>query len=130
MEIKGSENEEEDDQVYNQNGQHVEGPCKGHTTLETHEQGRIAERCQTAAHVGNEKDEEYHEMHFVLRHALARIRGRMSNIAAPVVPIQLARNVPMNKRSTFIFGVPAKVPLMAIPPAATNKPKSKTMKGI
>ena len=59
----------------------------------------------------------------------ARIKGRIISIAAPVVPIQLAKAVPINKIRVLIFGVPAKVPLITIPPAATNKENSKTKNG-
>ncbi len=38
-------------------------------------------------------------------HLLARIRGLIMTIAAPVVPIQLANNVPIRRRSEFTFGV-------------------------
>ena len=44
----------------------MEGPRKGNAALEAHEQRRIAERCQAAAHVGDEKDKEHHEVYFVL----------------------------------------------------------------
>ena len=44
----------------------MEGPGKGDAALEAHEQRRVAERCQTAAHVGDEEDEEHHEVYFVL----------------------------------------------------------------
>jgi hypothetical protein len=54
----------------------------------------------------------------------------MSSMAAPVVPIQLARKVPMKSRRQLIFVVPAKVPQTAIPPATTNRPKRRTMKGM
>ena len=44
----------------------MEGPCKGNAALESHEQGRVAERCQTAADVGDEKDKEYDDVDFFL----------------------------------------------------------------
>jgi len=43
-----------------------------------------------------------------LRFLFDRIIGRISNIAAPVVPIHDAKTVPMNKIIVFTFGVPAK----------------------
>ena len=42
-------------------------------------------------------------------------------IAAPVVPIQLANIVPMKRMSMLTFGVPGKVPLTAMPLAATKQ---------
>ena len=43
-----------------------------------------------------------------LRFLFERRIGRISSIAAPVVPIHDAKTVPMNKISVFTFGVPAK----------------------
>ena len=64
--VQEGEEGEHEDQVEHQDGQEMEGPGKGDAALEAHEQGRIAERCQTAAHVGDEEDEEHHEVYFVL----------------------------------------------------------------
>ena len=64
-----------------------------------------------------------------LRHSLARRTGLMSSMAAPVVPIQLDRTVPMTSMTTLFLVVPAMSPLTAMPPATTNRPNSSTMKG-
>ena len=66
---------------------------------------------------------------FFCRQALALMTGRIMSMAAPVVPTQLARTVPMSRRRALILGVPAKVPLTAMPPATTNRPKRRTIKG-
>ncbi len=63
------------------------------------------------------------------RHALARIIGRIINMAAPVVPIQLANTVPISKRMTLFLVVPAMLPLILMPPATIKRPKRRTMKG-
>ena len=39
------------------------------------------------------------------RCALARMRGLINNMAAPVVPIQLAKNVPTNISTKLVIGV-------------------------
>ena len=62
---------------------------------EADEQRRIAERRQRAADIGDQEDEEHHDMHVVhARAALARISGRIRIMAAPVVPTTLAISVP------------------------------------
>ena len=63
------------------------------------------------------------------RHALMRIKGRMSSIAAPVVPIQLAISVPTRRISAFVFGVPARRPSTMMPPAVAKRPNKSMMKG-
>ena len=65
-----------------------------------------------------------------LRLALARMMGRIRSIAAPVVPIQDARMVPMMRIIVFTFGVPARVPLNKIPPEAVNNPHNNIMNGM
>ena len=65
-----------------------------------------------------------------LRHRLARSNGRMSSMAAPVVPTQLARNVPMSSKMTLFFVVPTMVPRTRMPPETTNRPSSSTMNGM
>ena len=55
------------------------------------EQRRVAERRQRAADVAHEKDEEDEDVGLVAcRSPLARISGRSSSMAAPVVPSRLA----------------------------------------
>ena len=44
----------------------MEGPGKGDAALEAHEQGRVAERRQASADVGNEEDEEHDDVDFFL----------------------------------------------------------------
>ena len=63
-------------------------------------------------------------------HLLARIKGLISNIAAPVVPIHEANKVPINRKNKFNFGVPTKFPLKTIPPEIVNKANKRTIKGI
>ena len=65
-----------------------------------------------------------------LRWALARSRGRISSMAAPVVPIQLARTVPTASRRVFTTGVPTREPLRRTPPATVNSANNRTMKGM
>ena len=64
------------------------------------------------------------------RQMLARRTGRMSSIAAPVVPIQLARNVPIASMITLLRVEPLMVPATWMPPVTTNRPSSSTMKGM
>ena len=63
------------------------------------------------------------------RQAFARSTGLMSSMAAPVVPTQLAKSVPMARSTTLFFVVPAMVPFTWMPPDTTNSPSSSTMKG-
>ena len=65
-----------------------------------------------------------------VRQMLARRTGRMSSIAAPVVPIQLARNVPIASMITLLRVEPLMVPATWMPPVTTNRPSSSTMKGM
>jgi len=51
-------------------------------------------------------------------------------MAAPVVPIQDARAVPMNKISVFTLGVPAKYPFKRIPPEIVKRANNNIIKGI
>ena len=55
--------------------------------------------------------------------------GLINNMAAPVVPIMLARQVPRAKIPVFKVGEPLKVPFTHIPPAAVNRVASRMMKG-
>ena len=50
-------------------------------------------------------------------------------MAAPVVPIQDAKNVPTSKISVFIKGVPTNVPLSLIPPEIVYKANNNIIKG-
>ena len=47
-----------------------------------------------------------------LRLSLARIKGRINNIDAPVVPMKLAKKAPMAKMAVFKPGLPCKLPRM------------------
>ena len=66
MLVHYGEDGEHDDQVQEQDRQEMEGPRKGNAALEAHEQRRIAQGCQAAAHVGDEEDKEDHEVDFIL----------------------------------------------------------------
>jgi hypothetical protein len=46
----------------------------------------------------------------------------MSSMAAPVVPVQDAKAVPMIIIMVFTLGVPTKLPLSNIPPEIVNDP--------
>ena len=63
-------------------------------------------------------------------HLLALNKGLIKSIAAPVVPIHDAKNVPNPKSIKFNFGVPTKLPFKQIPPDTVNKANNKKMKGI
>ena len=65
-----------------------------------------------------------------LRWALARSSGRISSMAAPVVPIQLARMVPTARMPVLTTGVPTSEPFRRTPPATVNRANSSTMKGM
>ena len=56
-----------------------------------------------------------------LRLSFALSSGRIISIAAPVVPIKLANNVPIANSKVFNFGLPCKLPLIKIPPEIMNK---------
>jgi hypothetical protein len=62
------------------------------------------------------------------RTELARRRGRIRTIEAPVVPMNDARIAPHASRATFTPGVPASVPRTTMPPAMTKREPSRTMK--
>ena len=61
---------------------------------------------------------------------LALIKGLINNIAAPVVPIHDANDVPISNNIKLNFGVPIKSPLIKIPPDIVNRANNKTIKGI
>ena len=64
------------------------------------------------------------------RYALARIKGRMRSIEAPVVPTHEAIAVPISNKSVLTIGVPRNVPRTRIPPATVNNPHNRMMNGI
>jgi len=51
-------------------------------------------------------------------------------MAAPVVPIQEARAVPMLIIMVFTAGVPLKLPLSNIPPEIVKRPQRSIIKGM
>ena len=55
------------------------------------------------------------------RNLFALIKGRISNIAAPVVPIQEANKKPIKRNKEFILGVPTKLPFILMPPEITKR---------
>ena len=61
---------------------------------------------------------------------LALRRGLISNIAAPVVPIQLANNVPTRIIALLIIGVPTNEPVNCTPPEIVNKARRRIMNGM
>ena len=63
------------------------------------------------------------------RQAFARSTGRMSSMAAPVVPTQLAKSVPMARSTTLFFVVPAMVPFTWMPPDTTEQPQQQHDEG-
>ena len=65
-----------------------------------------------------------------LRCLFAFINGLISNIAAPVVPIQLAKKVPIKIIARFTKGVPTKEPVNLTPPDIVNSANNKIIKGI
>ncbi len=64
------------------------------------------------------------------RLSLARSSGRISSIAAPVVPITLARQVPSARIPVFSFGVPCRLPCTQMPPATIYSAPISTMNGM
>jgi hypothetical protein len=64
-----------------------------------------------------------------LRFLLALRKGRIISIAAPVVPIQEARAVPMASMMTLITGVPVREPRSRIPPEMVYSDHRRMMKG-
>ena len=65
-----------------------------------------------------------------VRHAFARMSGRISSIAAPVVPMKLASTVPIRRMRVFKPGLPTSFPFSRIPPAMVNSANSSAMKGM
>ena len=61
---------------------------------------------------------------------LALINGRINNIAAPVVPIQLAKIVPIKIMIEFNSGVPTSEPFKRIPPEIVNKASKSIINGM
>ena len=64
------------------------------------------------------------------RRALARITGRISSMAAPVVPTHDAMRVPISRNTVFSPGVPLKEPRIRMPPATVNRAQSRMMNGM
>ena len=64
------------------------------------------------------------------RFALARIIGLINNIAAPVVPIQLAKNVPTNISAKLVMGLPTREPVKRTPPEIVNNANRRIMNGM
>jgi len=56
--------------------------------------------------------------------------GRINNMAAPVVPIQLASMVPAARIPVFTDGVPSRVPVRRTPPATAKRARSRIRKGM
>jgi hypothetical protein len=61
---------------------------------------------------------------------LARRTGRIMIMAAPVVPTQEARNVPIRRRVAFTRGVPRRDPFTTMPPEMVKSPHRRMMKGM
>ena len=55
--------------------------------------------------------------------------GLINNMAAPVVPIQLAKNVPTNMITKLVTGLPTSVPVNRIPPEIVNNANKRIMNG-
>ena len=66
---------------------------------------------------------------FFFLNVFALIRGRIKSIAAPVVPIQLAKTVPMKIIPVFNKGVPTNDPFKQTPPEIVNKDSNNMIKG-
>ena len=66
----------------------------------------------------------------LFRYALARIKGRIRSIDAPVVPTHDAITVPISSKNVLSSGVPRNVPRTRIPPATVNKPHKRRMNGM
>jgi len=47
---------------------------------------------------------------------------------APVVPMKLAMRLPIRRKIALTFGVPARLPLMRMPPDMTKSEASRMMK--
>ncbi len=65
-----------------------------------------------------------------LRLSLARIKGRIISMEAPVVPMKLASTAPMSNKPALSAGLPWRLPRMKIPPATVNSAVSRMMKGM
>ncbi|MNV43354.1 hypothetical protein D3C71_1350650 [compost metagenome] len=65
-----------------------------------------------------------------LRLSLARIRGRISSMDAPVVPMKLASTAPMARMVVLSPGLPCRLPRMKIPPATVNSAVSRITNGM
>ena len=61
-------------------------------------------------------------------HEFIFIIGRTRSILAPVVPIILERNVPINNVIVLTLGEPTKSPSREILPATQNNPNNKTLR--
>ena len=66
----------------------------------------------------------------LFRSLLARIRGRIKSMAAPVVPIQLANTVPNKMTPVFTIGFPTSEPVSCTPPDIVNNDNKRIMNGI
>ena len=62
-EVEGDENK---DEIQEQDREEMKSPCERYTALEAHEKRRIAERCEAAAHIRHEEDQEDHDMRLFL----------------------------------------------------------------
>ena len=56
-----------------------------------------------------------------LRLSLARIKGRISSIDAPVVPITLANTAPKPKMAVLSPGLPCRLPRIKMPPETVKR---------
>ena len=66
----------------------------------------------------------------VLVQATLTVAAGISTIAAPVVPMKLARTAPMSRKTELFAGVAARSPEMRMPPAIVKRLKSKIIKGM
>ena len=64
-----------------------------------------------------------------LRSLFARINGRINSIAAPVVPIQDAKTVPIKIRRVLTCGVPDNRPFIRIPPEIVYRARIRMING-
>ncbi len=63
-------------------------------------------------------------------HEFDLIIGRIISMAAPVVPIHDARNVPIRITTVFTAGLPFRVPRIKMPPEMVNRDQRRIIKGI
>ena len=63
-------------------------------------------------------------------HELARIKGLIKSIDAPVVPMIDARDVPIIRIDKFKIGDPLRFPVIKIPPDTVNNARSNTINGM